>query len=135
MTCHVMKATIADFMALHGFTGTPIVGAGSAMWLHGLRENTRDIDLYLPTMDKFHVESRHNGIVVDAHNNWEIVPGLSERVERGVVTIQGLRVMGLVELLETYRALNRPKDQTSIEVLEAVLTPSGQPLGNGNDGK
>jgi len=121
MTVAVMKETIAAFMSAHSLTGVPIVGAGSAMWLHGLRPNTRDIDLYLPTMDRFHMESVHNGIEVDAHNSWELVEGLSERVVERSKTIEGLQVMGVRELLETYQALNRPKDQDSISLLAALM--------------
>jgi len=122
MSVEVMKTTIAAFMAEHRLTGCPIVGAGSAMWLHGLRSDTRDIDLYLPTMGRFHMESVHDGIEIDAHNSWELSEGLTERVERGATVIAGLRVMGLAELLETYRVLNRPKDQASIALLEKRLS-------------
>lgn len=122
MSVEVMKSTISAFMAEHRLAGIPIVGAGSAMWLHGLRSDTRDIDLYLPTMGEFHVESIHGGIEVDAHNTWELSEGLSERVELGATTIAGLRVMSLAELLETYRVLNRPKDQASIALLEKRLS-------------
>lgn len=121
MSVEVMKSTISAFMVEHGLSGVPIVGAGSAMWLHGLRSDTRDIDLYLPNMGEFHVESVHNGIEVDAHNSWELSEGLSERVVKGATVIAGLRVMGLAELLETYRVLNRPKDQSSIALLEKRL--------------
>ncbi len=125
MSVDLMKKVIAAFMAEHGLASLPIagpngpiVGAGSAMWLHGLRSNIRDIDLYLPAMTEFHVESVHNGVEVDAYNEWELSPGLSNRVVVGAVVIVGLRVMGLAELLDTYRALNRPKDQASIRLLE-----------------
>jgi hypothetical protein len=122
MSVEAMKTTIAAFLAEHELAGAPIVGAGSAMWLYGLRSDTRDIDLYLPGMGEFHVEWVHNGIEVDAHNSWELSEGLSERVVKGATVIAGLRVMGLAELLETYRVLNRPKDQTSIALLEKRLS-------------
>ena len=122
-TVGAMRQAITDFKAQHKLEGDPIAAAGTSMYLHGLRPDVRDVDLYMPGLPKPHLMSEHEGYEVDAHDSWDLKdhgakPGLTKRVEQGAVPLHGMQAMAPAQLLETYQTLNRPKDQASIKLLQ-----------------
>jgi len=96
--------------------GKAVIGAGAAMYLHGLRKEVNDIDFY------------HEDLVGTPHrkahvNGWEFdfggkawPPEMKE-----FVVIGGRRVQSKKALLSFYRVLNREKDQNSIKLLEGSI--------------
>jgi hypothetical protein len=93
-----------------------IVGAGAAMFLHGLREEINDVDLFHPDLvGTPHRKVWYEGFEFD-FGGFALPPEMTEYVE-----IEGLRVSSLEALLAFYRHLNREKDQTSIALLERLV--------------
>jgi len=94
-----------------------IVGAGAAMYLHGLREEVNDIDFFHPRL----VGTPHRKVFAFG---WEFDFGgfnLPEECTEFVVLDDGLRVQSHAALLAFYRRLGREKDQASIAMLERLI--------------
>lgn len=105
-----------------------VVGAGSAMALHGLRDLTHDIDVSVPSkvFDELHAEHGRPaltelrpgvhlftipGTVIDVHRSDGLVDGAAKM--KGV----NAKVQTPDALLTFYKKMNRPKDQPWIKKL------------------
>ena len=90
-----------------------VVGAGAAMYLHGLREEINDIDFFHPDL----VGTPHRKVLL---NGWEFDFGgfalPSDCTE--FVVLGGRRVQSKAALLAFYKRLNRAKDQGPIALLK-----------------
>ena len=93
-----------------------IVGAGAAMYLHGLRGEVNDIDFFHPDL----VGTPHRKV---QFRGWELdFGGFALPPEcLDFVVIGGVRVQSHSGLLAFYRRLNREKDQASIALLEQLV--------------
>lgn len=124
-----MMARYFAFLKQEGLEACQVtVGAGGAMIMHGLREETHDIDIDVP--DDVFAAMRTRGLPEK-----EIRPGVYlvvyddfidlHRKEAFDTTqmIDGVCVSTLESILALKRMLNREKDQPDIEKIEKVLAP------------
>ena len=88
-----VKRSVEMMLAAHGLPrNSPyVVGAGAAMYFHGLRPGIRDIDLYVPNLPVPHDEKFYGGMEVDAKPTWGLWPG--RELMRTSVVVDGVRVM------------------------------------------
>ncbi len=104
------------------------VSAGGSLLLHGLREETGDLDLGCTTKlaDQL-VEMGYPYILTaDGRRNFSICEGVD--VSEGwlydkVEFIDDIPVVSLLGVYQLKKALNREKDQKDLKVLEAILFP------------
>jgi hypothetical protein len=121
-TVNRMTAAVDAFLKDNGIPGADyVVCAGSAMVVHGLKDNFNDIDLYVPDLPETHVEGMYGGMEVDGHNEWELAPGFSDEIMSDRVNINGLWTMSVPSILKFKQIMNR--DQLDIETLERYLGP------------
>lgn len=107
------------------------IGAGGAMIMHGLREETRDIDTDIP--DDVFAEIRTRGLPEK-----EIRPGVFVISYNEVIDlhrkedfdetemIDGVCVSTLESILALKRMLNREKDQADIAKIEEAIASSNK---------
>ncbi len=113
-----VRRALTSFFESQGLPpNTPhAIGAGASMHLHGAPRRFKDIDLYVPGLEPKHVEEYHDGLEVDAHNNFFDAP-FAKKVMKNRVHKGGLQLMSMADVLEMKRRLNRPKDQKDIRYL------------------
>jgi hypothetical protein len=88
---------------------------GASMFMHGLRPEINDVDMYHPQMTRME-KGYVDGFEIDAGDARNLTPGmLRYEVKHGV------RVQTLPALLEFYKSLNREKDQPRIALLRERL--------------
>lgn len=87
-----------------------VVGAGTAMYLHGLRKGWSDIDMYHPALAEQKVSFMGHEIDVGGLNR-------DGSLWKGEVK-NGLRIQTKNELRAFYKMLGRPKDQASLLLLQ-----------------
>ena len=113
---------VKDFELL--FKVKPLVLAGAAMVLHGVKSETRDIDLYIPLADyerlAFFFQKDKNGVVQlgfleigSSITGWEMDPSYD--------VIDGLHVHTLEGIVQFKKNLGREKDFIDIKIIEAFL--------------
>lgn len=111
------------------------VGYGAAMVLHGVTEETRDIDIYV-TVEVFR---KLAGFHVLQHFSdgepYICIDGLADifaadEPEMEKVMIQGVPVLTLKEIVSTKKKLGRAKDMDDIERIERFIKSQEQ---NGKD--
>lgn len=101
------------------------VTAGAAVTVHGLRESTPDIDVYVPSvifdrLQSFMYQKKYykggyslefpNGISVHSHD-------INSPLD--ITIVDGVSVYSLDQCLKQYRSMNRPKDQVWIQMLQS----------------
>jgi len=113
-----VRRALTSFFESQGLPpNTPhAIGAGASMHLHGAPRRFKDIDLYVPGLEPKHVEEYHDGLEVDAHNNFFDAP-FAKKVMKNRVHKGDLQLMSMADVLEMKRRLNRPKDQKDIRYL------------------
>ena len=102
------------------------IGAGGAMIMHGLRDETRDIDIDVPdavfaamrTRGLFEKEIRP-GVYLVSYN--EVIDLHRKEAFDTTQMIEGVCVSTLESILALKRMLNREKDQLDIEKIEKAL--------------
>ena len=114
---------VKDFELL--FKVKPLLLAGAAMVLHGIKSETRDIDLYIPLADyerlSFFSRKDKNGVIQlgfleigSSVNGWEMDPSYD--------VVDGLHVHTLEGIIQFKRKLGREKDFYDIKIIEEFLT-------------
>ncbi len=107
-----MRAALEEFGESHGLDpDKAVIGAGGAMYLHGLRDEINDIDFFHPDLNDW-VKERIGGFDLDAGPRGSI-PMVAFESERK----NGLRVQTPEAMLAFYEFLDRPKDQATIKLL------------------
>lgn len=107
-----------------------VVVMGGALLLHGLREESHDIDInvsqetYQSFLDRgyetdLNAIGRHRILVMNGENEIEIFDDGIAEVE--YEEIDGVYVQTLESILNWKRILNREKDQKDIEVITSIL--------------
>ena len=107
-----------------------VVVMGGALLLHGLRNETHDIDInvsqetYQSFLDRgyetdLNAIGRHRILVMNGENEIEIFDDGIAEVE--YEEIDGVYVQTLESILNWKRILNREKDQKDIEVITSIL--------------
>lgn len=105
-------------------------GYGGALLLHGLRNESHDIDInvsqetYQSFLDRgyetdLNAIGRHRILVMNGENEIEIFDDGIAEVE--YEEIDGVYVQTLESILNWKRILNREKDQKDIEVITSIL--------------
>lgn len=111
-------------------TKDTVVVMGGALLLHGLRNETHDIDInvsqetYQSLLDRgyktdLNAIGRHRILVMNGENEIEIFDDGIAEVE--YEEIDGVYVQTLESILNWKRILNREKDQKDIEVITSIL--------------
>ena len=114
---------VQDFELI--FKTKPVILAGAAMVLHGLKPETRDIDLYVPhevyKRLSFFSRKDKNGVIQlgfleigSSVNGWEMDPSYD--------VVDGLHVHTLEGIIQFKRKLGREKDFYDIKIIEEFLT-------------
>ena len=106
------------------FKTKPVILAGAAMVLHGLKSETRDIDLYVP----LEVYERLSFSMKDEYNPIQI--GLVEigssidkwGIDLSYQSIEGLHVHSLEGIVQFKTKLGREKDFIDIKIIEEFLS-------------
>lgn len=120
------RQDIMDILADHGDPELGI-GAGSAMVMRGLRDETDDIDADASTELFERLLQKYNQPEVGTSNmgtRMFTIPGTPVDVHEGDPvgeSMDGVRVETPEQLLTFYNKLNRDKDQLSIQKLKEVL--------------
>jgi len=102
------------------------IQAGAAMVMHGLREQTHDIDIGCTTalIERLKAAGCPGEPMTDGHIKYAVSELIeaSENWARGTVTlIDGVPVVSLADVLSLKLSLNREKDQKDILRLKAAL--------------
>ena len=114
---------VKDFELL--FKVKPLLLAGAAMVLHGIKSETRDIDLYIPLADyerlSFFFRKDKNGVIQlgfleigSSVNGWEMDPSY--------VVVDGVHIHTLEGIIQFKKNLGREKDFIDIKIIEEFLT-------------
>ena len=117
-----------------------LVGAGGAMLVMGLREETSDIDLSVPDWF-FNYYKELQGTTSSVYSPVDRLPSevlnnpayplfdlhLLHDDEKGVI-IKGVNCYTLEYNLAFKQALNRPKDQEDIKILQAAIDKSSKEI-------
>lgn len=128
---YLLRKDILNSMIEHGVPPMYLSG-GAAMVVHGLKDQTRDIDVWIED-DEFtalHSKVLEPSLQRDPDDGQIFfrIPGsridvrLGEAIGGEVSALLGVRVATCQELLAAYTKLNRPKDQIWIKVLLKHLT-------------
>ena len=107
------------------------IGAGGAMIMHGLREETRDIDTDIP--DDVFAEIRTRGLPEKEIRSGVFVISYNEVIDLHrkedfdeTEMIDGVCVSTLESILALKRMLNREKDQADIAKIEEAIASSNK---------
>lgn len=125
------KKEMIEILKAEGLdTKDTVVVMGGALLLHGLRNETHDIDInvsqetYKSFLNKgyktdLNAIGRHRILVMNGENEIEIFDDGIAEVE--YEEIDGVYVQTLESILNWKRILNREKDQKDIEVITSIL--------------
>lgn len=125
------KKEMIEILKTEGLdTKDTVVVMGGALLLHGLRNETHDIDInvsqetYQSLLDRgyetdLNAIGRHRILVMNGENEIEIFDDGIAEVE--YKEIDGVYVQTLESILNWKRILNREKDQKDIEVITSIL--------------
>jgi hypothetical protein len=122
-----MKTAIDEFLKAEGIPDADYAAcAGTAMYLHGLREDLKDVDLIVPELEASHAEGMYGGMEVDAHNEWDElggkpVPGFSNEIMANRVNIEGVWAMDIPSILKFKEVMGRPKDLAHAELIKKYM--------------
>ena len=121
------KADIVNIMKATGFAPDDYwLQAGAAMVMHGLREQTHDIDIGCTTalIERLRAAGCPGEPMADGHIKYVVsdVIEASENWAKGDISlIDGVPVVSLADVLALKQSLNREKDQRDIARLKAAL--------------
>ena len=125
------KKEMIEILKAEGLnTKDTVVVMGGALLMHGLRNETHDIDInvsqetYKSFLNKGYKTDlnsieRHRILVMNGENEIEIFDDGIAEVE--AEEIDGVYVQTLQSILNWKRILNREKDQKDIEVITSIL--------------
>lgn len=125
------KKEMIELLKAEGLdTKDTVVVMGGALLLHGLRNETHDIDInvsqetYKSFLDRGYKTDlnsigRHRILVMNGENEIEIFDDGIAEVQ--YEEIDGVYVQTLESILNWKRILNREKDQKDIEVITSIL--------------
>jgi hypothetical protein len=102
--------------------GGYVVLTGAALWLHGIREDFRDVVLLVPGLDAEKEVGDFGGFVFEATPTLEhLAPGLTEEVLRDVEVRSGIRVASLSSTLRMLSLTGRLEDAANAHTLRDFL--------------
>ena len=103
-----------------------IIGGGSGLYVRGVTNDLRDIDLLVPALkaDKSVVLPREGGktFIIDGYASLDhLLPGITRRILDTKENVNGFSVNSLEATLEVKKVLNRSKDAQIIATLERLI--------------
>ena len=110
-----------------GAGGPAILGAGGSLVMHGLREETSDLDLEIAeeawdALVAQGAEIREDyGVKIIALNGHTDLHELTQESAKGCCIVEGVLVQNLHAVLRLKQRLDRPKDQADIAKIIAHL--------------
>jgi hypothetical protein len=128
-----IRLSIVRLMQVHGLdpARTPYaVGSGSGLFVLGLRTSVRDIDVFIPALDRrgIHRIDQPPGVFgqfeMDAWAEWRD-RHLENHIMDNRVDVRGVCTMSPRSSLHFKQVLDRPKDQADIDNLKLIV---GRPL-------